>query len=145
MDKAFIDPSEEENITNFIEKEFFHDSYLLHPGKFTLAQTFEYISLPDDIVGIIDGKSSIGRRGIVVHATAGYVDPGFKGHLVFELANLGEMPVKLYPLMRIARVVFYRTNNSLEYQGQFKGQLSIPLPIPDEEVGKIKAYHEENI
>ncbi len=79
---------------------------VLHPGDFALAPLFESVHIPNDLVGRIDGRSSLGRLGIIVHATAGIVDPGFSGRLVCELSNLGKVPVALYPLMRIATISF---------------------------------------
>ena len=79
---------------------------VLHPGDFALAPLFESVRMPDDLVGRIDGRSSLGRLGIIVHATAGIVDPGFSGIIVCELSNLGKVPVALYPLMRIAAISF---------------------------------------
>jgi dCTP deaminase len=94
---------------------------VLHPGELVLGQTFEYIKLPDKVIGFLDGRSSLGRMGIIVHATASSVDPGFEGHLTFEFYNIGEMPVILYPLMRIGRISFYYTDKSVEkYRGKFK-------------------------
>ncbi len=80
--------------------------FILHPGEFVLASLKEYISIPDDLVGRLEGRSSLGRLGLMVHSTAGYVDPGFSGHLTLELANVGKLPVKLYPGMRICQIVF---------------------------------------
>jgi len=100
--------------------------------------------LPNDIVARLDGKSSFGRRGVVVHATAGHIDPGWNGHLVFELANLGEMPVKLYPLTEVARITFYRIEKTDPYDGQYVGQTNIRLPGPDELAKKLKALQEKS-
>ncbi|RLG13068.1 MAG: dCTP deaminase [Candidatus Nanohalarchaeota archaeon] len=80
--------------------------FILHPSEFVLASLKEYISIPDDLVGRLEGRSSLGRLGLMVHSTAGYVDPGFSGHLTLELANVGKLPVKLYPGMRICQIVF---------------------------------------
>jgi dCTP deaminase len=86
-------------------------SFILHPGDFALAPVFERVHMPDDLVGRLDGRSSLARLGIVVHATAGTVDPGFSGRLVCELSNLGRIPVSLVPLMRIAAISFERLRN----------------------------------
>lgn len=80
--------------------------FIIHPGEFVLASIKEYIEIPYDLIGRIDGRSSLGRLGLIVHATAGYIDPGFKGHITLELSNIGMLPIKLYPSMRIARLVF---------------------------------------
>ncbi len=82
--------------------------FIIHPGEFVLASLREFVSIPPDLVGRLEGRSSLGRLGLMVHSTAGYVDPGFRGHLTLELANVGKLPVKLYPGMRICQIVFQK-------------------------------------
>jgi dCTP deaminase len=82
------------------------DSFVIHPGEFCLGATLEYVELPDNIVARIEGKSSLGRLGLIVHATAGFCDPGWKGTLTLELNNLTRVPIKLYPGLRIAQLSF---------------------------------------
>jgi deoxycytidine triphosphate deaminase len=82
--------------------------FILEPGRFVLASIFEKISLPNDIAGRLDGKSSLGRLGLLVHATAGWVDPGYQGHLTMELSNAVNLPIKLWYRMRIAQISFLR-------------------------------------
>lgn len=82
--------------------------YILHPGMLSLAPTFESMVLPSDLLGILQGRSSLGRLGIIVHATAGFVDPGYKGPVTLELSNLGHLPVALYPLTRVAAIAFIK-------------------------------------
>jgi dCTP deaminase len=105
------------------------EPFFVQPGSFVLAATIETIALPDDIVARVDGKSSLGRLGLLVHATAGYVDPGFRGKLTLELSNQSQMPIALYPGMKIAQISFYRLSAPSErpygspglgskYQGQ---------------------------
>lgn len=136
--KPCIDPAhieeEYDNFLNFVELECFSECYYLQPKKFVLAQTLEYICLPNYIVGELDGRSSMARMGLMVHATAGLVDPGFKGHLVFELLNAGDMPLKLYPLMRIAKISFYKTRPTPAYSGQYNFQIKIRAPINDPDI-----------
>ncbi|MFH1126728.1 MAG: dCTP deaminase [archaeon] len=88
--------------------------FIIHPGEFVLASLKEYISIPSDLVGRLEGRSSLGRLGLMVHSTAGYVDPGFRGHLTLELANVGKLPVKLYPGMRICQIVFQDMSSPAE-------------------------------
>lgn len=110
--KGLVDPFERSDpyeSTELIEVDFFGGGYTLQPGKFVVGQTFEYISLHPRIFGILDGRSSLGRLGIVVHSTAMSVDPGWAGHLTLELHNNGEMPVKLSPLIRVARLILFET------------------------------------
>jgi dCTP deaminase len=82
------------------------DSFVIHPGEFCLGATLEYVELPDNIVARIEGKSSLGRLGLIVHATAGFCDPGWKGTLTLELNNLTRVPIKLYPGLPIAQLSF---------------------------------------
>lgn len=103
--------------------------FLLGPGEFVLGSTLESLSLPDDIVGRLEGKSSLGRIGLLIHSTAGYVDPGWKGNLTLELSNVAKLPVTLYYRMRIGQISFIRLTSPAErpygspglgskYQGQ---------------------------
>ena len=80
--------------------------FILHPGEFVLGSTLEHIEVPDDIVARLEGKSSLGRIGLLIHSTAGYVDPGWKGHLTLELTNVSRLPVTLYYGMRIGQISF---------------------------------------
>lgn len=103
--------------------------FLLNAGEFVLASTLESITLPDDIVARLEGKSSLGRIGLLIHSTAGYVDPGWQGHLTLELSNVAKLPVTLYYKMPIGQISFLRLTSSVErvygspslgskYQGQ---------------------------
>lgn len=99
-------------------------TFVLHPGEFILASTMEFIRLPADIAARLEGRSSIGRLGIAVHATAGFVDPGFEGTLTFELSNVGKLPVKLGPGLRIAQLCFMHvTNVQIPYDGKYQGAI----------------------
>lgn len=80
---------------------------IIHPREFILGETLEYFEIPDDLVGRLEGKSSLGRIGIIIHSTAGYVDPGFKGTLTLEISNLANIPIALYPKMKIAQMSFH--------------------------------------
>src|ERR1700756_3276895 len=82
------------------------ESFVIHPGEFCLGRTLEWVELPEDIVARIEGKSSLGRLGLIVHATAGFCDPGWKGTLTLELNNLTRVPIKLYPGLEIAQLSF---------------------------------------
>lgn len=127
----YVTPGEEPAYTMLREIEPFRHRFYLHPGEFALAQSLEYIALPNNLLCLLNGRSSLGRRGLVVHATANVVDPGWRGHLVFELANLGPMPIELFPLMRIARLVFLRTTAAGPYEGSFLSQTRITPPKAD--------------
>jgi dCTP deaminase len=102
--------------------------FILHPGEFVLAVTLERVEIPDDLVGRLDGKSSLGRLGLIVHSTAGFVDPGFKGRLTLELTNVANLPITLYHGMPVSQISFsrlttpadnpYGKTKSSKYQGQ---------------------------
>jgi len=102
-----IDPREEysEHLTNLYEMPD-DKPFIIHPGEFILANTKEYIKLPDDLIARMDGRSSWGRLGIVIHSTAGSVHPGFEGQLTLEITNLSKVPVKLWPGSRICQLTF---------------------------------------
>lgn len=89
--------------------------FVLHPGEFVLGVTLEYVELPDDLVGRLDGKSSLGRLGLVVHSTAGFVDPGWKGNLTLELSNLANLPIYLYFGMKVSQISFMRLSSPAEH------------------------------
>lgn len=88
--------------------------FVLHPGQFSLASTVEAVTVPPDLVARIEGRSSIGRMAVLVHATAGFIDPGFQGQVTLELANVGQLPVRLYPGMRIAQIVLHQLSSPAE-------------------------------
>jgi dCTP deaminase len=120
--------ADQEDLTELVkvpEDQFF----VLHPGEFVLGSTSELVGLPDDLVARIEGKSSLGRIGLLVHATAGFVDAGFSGHLTLELSNVANLPIRLYPGMKIGQVSFFQMTTPAEnpygakavgskYQGQ---------------------------
>jgi len=105
------------------------EPFILHPGEFVLGQTLEWVELPDDLVARLEGKSSLGRLGLLIHSTAGYVDPGWRGTLTLELSNVANLPIALYYGMRIGQISFFRLSSPVErpygskelgskYQGQ---------------------------
>jgi len=113
--RAFIDPAKD-NILELMEiiEVKNNEPFFLRPGEFVLGTTIEKVKLPDDIVARVDGRSSLGRLGIIVHATAGYVDPGFCGQLTLELSNINRVPIALYPGMRICQISFYKLTSPAE-------------------------------
>ncbi|MEA2310442.1 MAG: dCTP deaminase [Solirubrobacteraceae bacterium] len=107
------------------------EAFVIHPGEFVLGRTLERVELPDDVVARIEGKSSIGRLGLIVHATAGFVDPGFNGSLTLEITNLTRIPIKLYAGLPIAQLSFMtldapaeRPYGSAELGSHYQGQLA---------------------
>ena len=125
-----IDPAQEQpELTRVIEVSPEEDAFVLHPGEFVLGSSWETITLPDDIAARVEGKSSLGRLGLLTHATAGFVDPGFSGHVTLELSNVATLPIMLYPGMKIGQLCFFRLSSPAErpygsagfgshYQGQ---------------------------
>ncbi len=104
-------------------------AFVLHPGEFVLGSTFERIALPDDLVGRVEGKSSLGRLGLLIHSTAGFIDAGWDGHITLELSNVASLPITLYPGMKIGQISFLRMTTAADvpygtgalgskYQGQ---------------------------
>jgi len=91
------------------------DFFILHPGEFVLASTYEVITLPEDIAGRLEGKSSLGRLGLLTHSTAGFIDPGFSGHITLELSNVANLPVKLYPGMKIGQLCLIKLSSAAEH------------------------------
>ena len=111
------------------------EAFILHPGEFVLGQTLEWVELPDDIVARLEGKSSLGRLGLLIHSTAGYVDPGWKGTLTLELSNVAGLPIALYFGMKIGQISFLEMSSPVDrpygsaglgskYQGQSEPTVS---------------------
>ena len=90
------------------------DPFILHPGEFVLGSTFERVQLPNDLVARLEGKSSLGRLGLLIHSTAGYVDPGWEGNLTLELSNVANLPITLYDGMKIGQISFQRLTSPAE-------------------------------
>ncbi|HEX7804874.1 MAG TPA: dCTP deaminase [Cellulomonas sp.] len=91
------------------------DPFVLHPGEFVLGSTYEAVTLPDDIAARLEGKSSLGRLGLMTHSTAGFIDPGFSGHVTLELSNVATLPILLWPGMKIGQMCFFRLSSAAEF------------------------------
>jgi dCTP deaminase len=125
----FIDVKEaQEDLTELVQVEGDHP-FILHPGEFVLGSTLERVRLPDDLVGRLEGKSSLGRLGLLIHSTAGYIDPGWDGHVTLELSNVANLPITIYTGMKIGQLSFVQLSEPAEtpygadklgskYQGQ---------------------------
>ncbi|MDF2091082.1 dCTP deaminase [Knoellia sp. 3-2P3] len=124
-----IDPSQDQpDLTRLVEVEP-NDGFVLHPGEFVLGSTLETVTLPDDLAARVEGKSSLGRLGLMTHATAGFVDPGFSGHVTLELSNVATLPIILWPGMKIGQLCFFRLSSpaenpygSAKYGSHYQGQ-----------------------
>jgi dCTP deaminase len=99
---------DQENLTELIEIAAEGDAFILHPGEFVLGSTAERVTLPTDLVARLEGKSSLGRLGLLIHSTAGFVDAGWDGHLTLELSNVATLPITLYPGMKVGQISFLR-------------------------------------
>lgn len=122
-----VDVKEKSETSRLVKLE--KEGFIIHSGEFLLGATVEKISLPDDVAAKLEGRSSLGRWGLIIHATAGYVDPGFSGWLTFELSNLSRLPIRIYPGMKIAQICFFQMSSKVlhpygskklgsKYQGQ---------------------------
>jgi dCTP deaminase len=106
--KPVIDPMDKSDLESYMESFYLEEGepFIIHPGEFALATTYETIKLPHDLVARVEGRSSMGRLGITMHVTAGYIDPGFHGKITLEISNIGKMPVALYTGQRVCQIVF---------------------------------------
>ncbi|HWS57212.1 MAG TPA: dCTP deaminase [Actinotalea sp.] len=110
-----IDPSlDQPDLTRLVEVES-DEAFVLHPGEFVLGSTYEAVTLPDDVAARLEGKSSLGRLGLLTHSTAGFIDPGFTGHVTLELSNVATLPIMLWPGMKIGQMCFFRLSSPSEH------------------------------
>ncbi|HEX2176207.1 MAG TPA: dCTP deaminase [Nocardioidaceae bacterium] len=124
-----IDPAADQpDLTRAVEPEG-DEPFILHPGEFVLGSTYEQVSLPDDVAARLEGKSSLGRLGLLTHSTAGFIDPGFRGHVTLELSNVATLPIKLWPGMKIGQLCFFRLSSpadepygSARHGSRYQGQ-----------------------
>jgi dCTP deaminase len=131
-----IHPNSEQEVDEYVEETHVGEGeeFILHPGDFVLGTTKERVEIPEDLLGTVQGRSSLGRLAVVIHATAGIVDPGYRGQITLELSNLGTAPVALQPDMRISQVIFtelkspasepYGSDRGSKYQDQAGPQAS---------------------
>ena len=125
----YIDPAiEQPELTRMVQTDG-EEPFVLHPGEFALASTYEVITLPDDVAGRLEGKSSLGRLGLLTHSTAGFIDPGFTGHVTLELSNVATLPIQLWPGMKIGQLCLFRLESPAEhpygsdvYGSRYQGQ-----------------------
>jgi len=110
-----IDPSQQQDELTSLVEQTGDDPFVLHPGEFVLGSTFEMVTLPDDLAGRLEGKSSLGRLGLLTHSTAGFIDPGFSGHITLELSNVANLPITLWPGMKIGQLCLFRLSSAAEY------------------------------
>ena len=119
---------EQEELTELVEIDD-ETPFILHPGEFVLGSTLERVRLPDDLVARLEGKSSLGRLGLLIHSTAGFVDAGWDGHLTLELSNVANLPIAIYPGMKIGQISFLQMSSEAEHPygsdktgSKYKGQ-----------------------
>ena len=126
---AHIDPRQEQDeLTRLVEVDP-DEAFILHPGEFVLGSTYEQVTLPDDLAARLEGKSSLGRLGLRTHSTAGFIDPGFSGHVTLELSNVATLPITLWPGMKIGQLCFFRLSSAAQSpygtganQNRYQGQ-----------------------
>ena len=110
-----IDPAEDQpELTRLVEAKE-GEPFILHPGEFVLGATYERVTLPDDVAARLEGKSSLGRLGLLTHSTAGFIDPGFSGHITLELSNVANLPITLWPGMKIGQLCILRLTSPAEH------------------------------
>ena len=126
---SHIDPKAKQDDLTTLVTSSMEEPFVLHPGEFVLGTTFEKVSLSNKVVARLEGKSSLGRIGLLIHSTAGFVDPGFSGYLTLELSNVANLPIKIYPEMKIGQISFYYLNLPSEskygsgiYGSKYQGQ-----------------------
>lgn len=112
---AVIDPAEDQpDLTRLVEVDP-EEPFVLHPGEFVLGATYEKVTLPDDVAARLEGKSSLGRLGLLTHSTAGFIDPGFSGHVTLELSNMATLPIKLWPGSKVGQLCFFRLSSPADF------------------------------
>ena len=110
-----IDPAQpQDDLTREVQAEG-DEPFILHPGEFVLGSTYEVVSLPEDVAARVEGKSSLGRLGLLTHSTAGFIDPGFTGHITLELSNVANLPITLWPGMKIGQLCLLRLTSPAEH------------------------------
>lgn len=125
----YIDPSQpQKDLTRLVEVAP-DEPFILHPGEFVLGSTYEQVTLPADVAARLEGKSSLGRLGLLTHSTAGFIDPGFSGHVTLELSNMATLPVMLWPGSKVGQLCFFRLTSEAEhpygsgaYGNRYQGQ-----------------------
>ena len=126
---SHIDPKAQQDDLTTLVNSTVEEPFVLHPGEFVLGTTFEKVTLSNKVVARLEGKSSLGRIGLLILSTAGFVDPGFSGYLTLELSNVANLPIKIYPEMKIGQISFYYLNSPSEsgygsktYGSKYQGQ-----------------------
>jgi dCTP deaminase len=126
---AHIDPAQDQSeLTRLVEVDP-EEPFILHPGEFVLGSTYEVVTLGNSIAARLEGKSSLGRLGLLTHSTAGFIDPGFSGHVTLELSNMATLPIKLWPGSKIGQLCFFKLTSETEnpygsgpYGNRYQGQ-----------------------
>src|ERR1700710_2391692 len=131
-----IDPAKQQDELTTLVEPAAGEPFVLHPGEFVLGSTLEQVALADDLAGRLEGKSSLGRLGLLTHSTAGFIDPGFTGHITLELSNVANLPITLWPGMQIGQLCLFRLSSPAEhpygsaiYGSRYQGQRG-PTPSP---------------
>ncbi len=147
---SFIDPRMPQDELTELLTVTGGEKFFIHPGEFMLGNTVERVALGSDLVGRVEGKSSLGRLGLIIHATAGYIDPGFDGHITLELSNVANLPIRLYPGMKIGQISFFNMTTAADRPyghpslgSKYKGQeaptasrMHLNFPTAEEEAAR---------
>lgn len=146
-----MDPTTFDGLTTLVKLDD-TQRFIVHPGEFVLGTTLEWLAIPTDLVGQLDGRSSLGRLGIIIHSTAGFIDPGFQGNVTLEISNLGNIAVALYPRMRVCQLSFeelssaasqpYSSARRSKYQGQQLPTISRIFDDPEFVARRSRVAHE---
>jgi dCTP deaminase len=110
-----IDPAQQQDDLTSLVETADDEPFVLHPGEFVLGSTYEMVTLPDDLAGRLEGKSSLGRLGLLTHSTAGFIDPGFSGHITLELSNVANLPITLHAGMKIGQLCLFKLSSPAEH------------------------------
>ena len=141
-----IDPAKQQDELTSLVEPVDGEPFVLHPGEFVLGSTLELITLPDDLAGRLEGKSSLGRLGLLTHSTAGFIDPGFSGHITLELSNVANLPITLWPGMKIGQLCILRlTSPGRTSLRQFAGRFEVPGPARTDPVALLSELHTDYI
>ena len=137
-----IDPAEQQDELTSLVQPADAEPFVLHPGEFVLGSTLECCTLPDDLAGRLEGKSSLGRLGLLTHSTAGFIDPGFSGHITLELSNVANLPITLWPGMKIGQLCLLRLSSPSEHPlRQCRGGVEIPGSARPHPVAVVSELH----
>ena len=141
-----IDPAQQQDELTSLVEPAEGEPFVLHPGEFVLGSTLETCTLPEDLAGRLEGKSSLGRLGLLTHSTAGFIDPGFSGHITLELSNVANLPITLWPGMKIGQLCILRLTSPAEHPyGSASGRVEVPGPAWTDAIAVVFKFHKVHL